>query len=140
MNTIHTLHVRPKGSIYVFSDPQHGLVDEPFVLSANTALAHLALHFGLSPNRDFLLLASSQPFPSALNYSFVRKDIGGFVYLDKEHLKEGLTFWLCPAFLHYFPSPPETLYVSAASACAPKPPEHPTCPSGGMTQQDHLRS
>jgi hypothetical protein len=136
MNSIHTLHIRPKGSIYVFSDPRFDLVDEPFVLAANTSIAHLALHFGLSPRHDFLMLASSQPFPSALHYSFIRKDMGGFVYLDKAHLKDGLTFWLCPALLHYFPAPPPVLYVSAVSASSSKLPALPAYPCVETLPQD----
>jgi hypothetical protein len=122
MNTIHTLHLRPLGGIYVFSDPRFGLVDEPFVQAANTMLDELAMRHGLRPQEPFTLLAADIPFPGSHAYPFVRAEHGGWIYCDRAAPYGSLYFWLCPALLHYFPSPPPVLYASAVSAAAAVPP------------------
>ena len=60
----------------------------------------------------FRMIFSKTKYP-AYNQSLSwrgTEDEGNWYKMDEEPLLSG---WLCPALSHYFPQPPEKLYVSA---------------------------
>jgi hypothetical protein len=101
--------------LWVFDDERVDLVKEPFVGGADTLIDLAIEQKGITNAKDgFLMLFSANPFPGAdLHLEWVREDMGGNVYLWREHNQEG---WLCPALLKYFDLAPKNLFVQLKSA------------------------
>lgn len=94
--------------MWVFDDPDVGLVREPFVSGIpemiDQAVAHLP-----NPQAGFLAVFSANPFPGAdVVLERTRADLGGTWYRWTQTSREG---WLCPALFRYFEQAPERLYV-----------------------------
>lgn len=98
--------------LWVFDDPNVGLVQEPFVSGVDAMIDHLVADF---PDADlgFCLLFSPRPFPG---YQVVlerdRAEMDGNWYRWDAAQMEG---WLCPALFNYFDEAPPQIYVRALS-------------------------
>lgn len=115
-----SLRFKPDGANpWVFDDPVHGIVAEPFVFGGENLVTHAARNLE-DPARGFRLLFSDRPFPGA--------ECG--VYRDALNQDEdgcgavygvpGVTFngepligWLCPTTLKYFGHFPSNIYFKA---------------------------
>lgn len=94
---------------WVFDDPLHCLVQEPFVLGVSHMIDLFAENI---PNarKGFVLCFSERRFAgSDKHITRLFADMGGWWYQD-EHGNNG---WLCPAMFHYFGSPPHKIYIKA---------------------------
>ena len=112
-NSIFVIKPYKWSGLWVFDDPNVGLVKEPFVAGADTmidvATAHLA-----DAHQGFLAIFSASYFPTAqIALDWVRQDGGGNVYRWNEKNMEG---WLCPALLRYFAEPPRKLFIEVKPA------------------------
>ena len=108
MNAIRVIHPRWEDGALVFDDPAVGLVREPFVAGADTALGLLAQKVG-GCEKQFTLLFSDGDFPGRqARMVWQREEYGGNWYWCDEVGFEG---WLCPALLKYFNEPPTELFI-----------------------------
>lgn len=111
-NSIFVIKPYKWESMWVFDDPNVGLVREPFVGGADTMIDRAIAHI---PNAEqgFLLVFSAGYFPDAqIVLEWDREESGGNVYLWNKQKMEG---WLCPALLKYFPDPPQNLHIQVKS-------------------------
>jgi hypothetical protein len=94
--------------LWVFDDPDVGLVKEPFISGADRILDVLTQNMP-DAYRGFRLLFSSRPFPGyTAMFIWSRSENGGNWYFWPEKDMEG---WLCPALFKYFRQVPPNLYV-----------------------------
>lgn len=104
MNSINVIApYKFAGRMWVFDDPRHGLVQEPFISGADAIIDHAVAGI---PNAaaGFLLISSSLPFPGhEFHLEWRRSDSEGNWYYSSTFGIEG---WLCPALLKYFDLPP----------------------------------
>jgi len=107
-NSIFVIKPYKWEGLWVFDDPNVGLVKEPFVGGADTMIDVATRHI---PNagKGFVAVFSASYFPDAqIVLERVREEGGGNVYCWAER---GMQGWLCPALLRYFSQAPEKLYV-----------------------------
>jgi hypothetical protein len=94
--------------LWVFDDPDVGLVKEPFISGADQILDVLTQTMP-DACKGFRLLFSSRPFPGyTVRFIWSRSEYGGNWYFWPEKEMEG---WLCPALFKYFKQVPSNLYV-----------------------------
>ena len=121
-NSIFVIKPYKWEGMWVFDDPDVGLVKEPFVGGADTILDVATAQI---PNavQGFVAVFSANYFPDAtIVLEWVREEGCGNVYRWAEKGMEG---WLCPALFEYFEQAPEKLYVqikaaAGSSGVAPK--------------------
>ena len=102
-NSIFVIKPYKWEGLWVFDDPNVGLVKEPFVGDADTMIDVATSHIQKA-GHGFLAVFSASPFPDAqIVLERVREEGGGNVYRWPEKGMEG---WLCPALLRYFTEPP----------------------------------
>ena len=112
-NSIFVIKPYQWEGLWVFDDPNVGLVREPFVGGADTMIDVATAHL---PNaaKGFLAIFSANYFPDAqIALDWVREESGGNVYRWPEKNMEG---WLCPALLRYFSEPPKKLFIRVKPA------------------------
>ena len=110
MNSLFVIAPYKYEGLWVFDDPQVGLVREPFVSGIDVMLDRLTADI---PNAEkgFRLIFSEKPFPGAqVKLEWRRSECEGNWYYSPEFDMEG---WLCPALFKYFPEAPRTLYGRA---------------------------
>lgn len=108
MNAIHVIHPRWEDGALVFDDRERGLLREPFVAGADTALGHLAARVD-GCSKGFTLIFSDSEFPGhQAVMKWQSEEYGGNWYTFEEL---NMTGWLCPALLKYFDSAPERIYI-----------------------------
>ena len=108
MNSIFVIEPYKWRGMWVFDDPNVGLVKEPFVGGADTII-DVATENIANANQGFIAVFSAGYFPDAsIVLVWVREDDGGNWYRWSEKDMEG---WLCPALFMYFDHPPEKLYI-----------------------------
>ena len=97
---------------WVFDDERVRLVREPFVSGIPDMINHLVRNIP-SAREGFRMLFSKDSFPGYAEALSWKE--GGEGDWNRYEMDEGplLSGWLCPALLHYFPQPPEKLYVLA---------------------------
>lgn len=104
-----------RANTWVYDDPAHGRVREPFVLGVPRMIDRLLVFdvpqrqtaAGLE-RRPFRLLFSREAFPEGHRVEWVREEAGGNWYRY-----EGDEGWLCPALLDFFERAPAELWVKA---------------------------
>ncbi len=112
MNSIQLLKPYWHSGTWVFDDDRFGLSREPFVAGADEIITKLVADI---PNAraGFKLLFSEVRFPGA-RITLTRTSEGdgkeGTYYRCEELAMDG---WLCPALLHYYPSPPAKIHAKA---------------------------
>lgn len=104
-NSIMTIRTYRHNGMWVFDDPAVGLVKEPFVAGADTAIDRLA-----QGAKAVVLVFSEVAFPG--HKLTLAKVKGGPDTGTDYHCKElAHDMWLCPALNRYFPKSPKTIYV-----------------------------
>jgi hypothetical protein len=99
--------------LWVFDDPDRGLLREPFVEGADTMIDRATRDIPHA-ERGFLALFSASAFPGAtICIEWVRQELSGNVYRWPEVDLEG---WLCPALLAFLDPPPEKIYIQVKPA------------------------
>jgi hypothetical protein len=108
MNSILVIHPYKYEGVWVFDDPQVGLVQEPFVAGSDVILDRMVE--GIPNAADGVtVLFSARPFPGAqFHFEWRREESGGNWYYSPEFNLEG---WLCPALFKYFEQAPERIYA-----------------------------
>src|SRR5579863_8312 len=102
-NTIFVIKPYKWEGLWVFDDPDVGLVKEPFVGGADTMLDLAIAHIPGADN-GFLAIFSASYFPDAqIVLDWKQADGSGNVYTWKAR---DMDDWLCPALLRYFAEPP----------------------------------
>jgi hypothetical protein len=110
MNAIQTIRPYRHYDQWVFDDPTHNLIKEPFVSGAPEIIDKVVEDMP-DANKGFNLLFSPTPFPGyAHRMDWVREEYGGNWYFSPDHDMEG---WLCPALFHYYEQAPESIYIKA---------------------------
>jgi len=108
MNSIFVIKPYRWEGMWVFDDPNVGLVKEPFVGGADTMIDVATTNIP-NANQGFIAVFSAGYFFDAkIILEWVREEGGGNVYGWSEKDMEG---WLCPALFKYFDQTPEKLYV-----------------------------
>jgi len=92
----YELSLFKKDGIWVFNDAEMGLVEEPLILGMTQIIDFLV---GPGMNRAVMRFTDGVDL---MQYTLIRGEPfeGGYVYQLKG---TGMTGWLCPATLHYFP-------------------------------------
>jgi hypothetical protein len=100
--------------MWVFDDPNVGLVKEPFVSGIDTMIDRVVdAHRIADADHGFTLIFSAQPFPGYnVKLEWRRTEYGGNWYFSPDLQIEG---WLCPALFRYFDTAPKELYAKAES-------------------------
>ncbi len=112
-NSIFVIKPYKWEGMWVFDDPNVGLVKEPFVGGADTMIDRATAQIP-NANQGFLAVFSAGFFPDAqIVLDWDREEGGGNVYRWPEKGMEG---WLCPALLKYFEQPPAKLYIHVKPA------------------------
>ena len=112
-NAIRVIHPYRWNGMWVFDDPDVGLVREPFVAGIPEIIDYVVRDV---PNAGtgFNLIFSDRPFPGAkVVLERETEQEGGNWYRWAETGAEG---WLCPALYRYFETAPECLYVDVKAA------------------------
>ncbi len=111
MSIVKTLHVVRKSGMWVFTDLSVRLVDEPFVMGADTLLDVLVEKF------------KDDAWQNGVNLSFSTEQFDGYqVKLIRDPIENrlgnwytygpGLRAWLCPALYCYFAKAPMEIYAA----------------------------
>ncbi|MHC4937943.1 MAG: DUF6717 family protein [Planctomycetota bacterium] len=112
MNAIRAIYPYRHLGLWVFDDEAVGLVQEPFIAGADTAIDLAVAAKGIeNADAGFRLLFSDGEFPGYdFRFDWVREGDGGNGYRSEQldRLDEG---WLCPALLKYFESAPRRIYA-----------------------------
>jgi hypothetical protein len=108
-NAIFAIKPYKWNGLWVFDDPSVELEREPFVAGIPEMIEAVVKEFP-SPDKGFLMLFSSFPFPGhVVHLRKLREDgLGGTWYQWTATNQEG---WLCPALLKYYPVSPDNIYV-----------------------------
>ena len=113
MNAVFTITPRrmKKSPLWVFDDPQRGLMSEPFLEDASEVLSDIARKVNAKDEMVLVFSQTEMPNQTAMatraGSGKMADQAGCFYNLD------GKRFWLCPAVTKYFPNPPETIFVKA---------------------------
>ena len=109
-NAINVIYPYKWEGLWVFDDEDVGLVKEPFVEGADTAIDRALEMKGLqNPESGFRLMFSAGEFPRYdVRFDWVREGEGGNWYRSEDFDMEG---WLCPALLEYFDKAPRHIYA-----------------------------
>ena len=110
MNAIGIIAPYKYEGLWVFDDPEVGLVREPVIAGIDTMIDRLVAEI---PNAGsgFRLLFSAKPFPGhTIKLQWRRAESGGNWYYAPQFDMEG---WLCPALFRYFETAPPELYGRA---------------------------
>lgn len=111
MNSLLCIRPHKIGSVWVFSDEERDVINEPFVSSFNTIIDDLLERVNLVKHEPFTAIFSSTEFPLyQLHLRHLREDCGGNWYEDLATGKQG---WLCPVLCRYFVEPPANIYARA---------------------------
>lgn len=115
-NSIMVLTPYRHNGMWVFDDPETGLVREPFVSGVPEILDALLVRQGVvSPETGFRLVFSASPFPGhQLKAGWLRPEFGGNWY-GVDTPSGQVEGWLCPALYKYFSEAPKELYVRVES-------------------------
>lgn len=109
-NSIFVIHPYKYYDVWVFDDPDVGLIKEAFVSGMPEIIDRLTARLH-NPQAGFTLYFSISPFPGyTLELTHSREEMGGNWYVDE---KTGMEGWLCPALFKYFDATPEKLYAKA---------------------------
>ena len=112
-NSIFVIKPYKWEGLWVFDDPNVGLVKEPFVGGTDTIIDVATAHI-LNASQGFIAVFSAGYFPDAkIVLEWVREKGGGNVYRWAEKDMEG---WLCPALFKYFEQTPQKLYIQVKAA------------------------
>ena len=107
-NAIMLLHPYRHGGQWVFDDPDHDLVKEPFVSGADRIIDRMVEQIPGAED-GFALLFSSAPFPGHdLELAWQGAEYNGNWYHSP---RLDLAGWLCPALFAYFETAPERIYA-----------------------------
>jgi hypothetical protein len=107
-NAIRVIHPYRWNGLWVFDDPDVGLVREPFVAGMPEIIDYLVRDIP-DAGLGFNMLWSDRPFPGAkLVLEREREQEGGNWY---RWIETGAQGWLCPALLLYFNPAPKRLYI-----------------------------
>jgi hypothetical protein len=94
--------------LWVFDDPDAGLVKEPFVSGVPEIIERATAKI-TNPENGFIAIFSANPFPGFdIHLELLREEFGGNWYSWSETGQEG---WLCPALFKYFETAPRNIYV-----------------------------
>jgi hypothetical protein len=111
MNSLFAIAPYQFEGMWVFDDPNVGLVQEPFVSGADTIIDILTENI-LDAAKGFKLVFSPEPFPGySARFVWSRPEYGGNWYSWPDRGIEG---WLCPALFKYFEAAPQELFVKVA--------------------------
>ena len=113
MNAVFTITPRrmKKSPLWIFDDPQRGLMSEPFLEDASDVLSEIAKK--VNAKNEMVIAFSATEIPNftakaTRSGSGQMADQAGCFYNFGEK-----RFWLCPAVAKYFQNPPETIFVKA---------------------------
>lgn len=96
--------------MWVFDDPQAGLVQEPFVSGIPQMIDRLVANIPKA-EQGFKLIFAQTPFPGyQAQLDWLRPEFGGHWYRWSAEEMEG---WLCPALFKYFADAPPQLFCQA---------------------------
>ena len=104
-NSIFVIKPYKWEGMWVFDDPNVGLVKEPFVGGADMMIDVATAHI---PNASRGFIAVFSAGYARIVLEWVREEGGGNIYRWAEKDIEG---WLCPALFRYFDRAPEKIYV-----------------------------
>jgi hypothetical protein len=108
MNAISLIMPYKHMGMWVFDDPQVGLVKEPFVAGADAMIDRVVADIP-DAEHGFVLIFSASPFPGhQYRLEWRRSESDGNWYYSPQLGMEG---WLCPALFRYFADAPKELYV-----------------------------
>ncbi len=108
MNSLFVIAPYKYLGMWVFDDPQVGLVQEPFVGGADAIIDRVTAGIP-DAEKGFRIVFSAEPFPGHdLHLLWRRREMSGNVYYCEALDAEG---WLCPALFRYFESAPKELYA-----------------------------
>ena len=108
MNSLFVIVPYKYEGMWVFDDPQVGLVREPFIAGIDTMIDRLVAKIP-DAERGFRAIFSAAPFPGHTErLDWRREESDGNWYYNDRFKMEG---WLCPALFKYFAVAPKTIYV-----------------------------
>ncbi len=108
MNELRVIHPYKHSGTWVFDDERVGLVQEPFVLGADTVIEQMVAAIPGAED-GFTLIFSDKPFPQCqLELEWRREEFEGNWYYSDQLGMEG---WLCPALMRYFEAVPSKIYA-----------------------------
>ena len=113
MNTIFQIVPRKmkKAPLWIFDDPQRGLIEEPFLEDASAALDKIAESVGAK--NEMVLLFSATAIPDCTT---TVERVGSGEYAETAgafYRFYGKKVWLCPAVAKYFRLAPEKIFIKA---------------------------
>ncbi len=130
MNQLGVIYPYLSNGMWVFDDPNVGLVQEPFIAGIDKIMDLMTANIDDAEN-GFRLIFSGGEFPGFTTYltwveqdkPLTQKDVKqgfqrGNWYCHPETQMEG---WLCPALLKYFDEAPKTLYIKIEEAVGERP-------------------
>jgi len=107
-NSIFTIHVYKHGKQWVFDDVLRGLDKEALVGGTDAIIDKL-----VGKKKEVTIVFSDIAFPGhTLTCVKATEDLQGPVGTYYYCNELGMQFWLCPALLKFFDTPPEMFYAA----------------------------
>lgn len=117
------LEIYKEGALWLFDDPDKGLLREPFVIETSIVLdALLKKHLDFykiseTPDRAILFFSdnlSGGPHVFCRLYDGKDPATEGTTYILDSYssVSDPTSIWLCPALLKYYPIPPDQLFMT----------------------------
>lgn len=114
-NRLYVIKPYHYNSQWVFDDPDVGLIKEPFIAGADTALDKVEDEYG----ENFTLIFSDSKFPNwsidlqRMTWGNMISSVGSGTYYYVPRYK--VKAWLCDALLQYFNKPPKRIYIQVTT-------------------------
>jgi hypothetical protein len=111
-NSLFTIEPRPMGGIWIFDDESRNVYNEALVGGVPELINFVLAKKGIDGSDGFVLVFAAIPFP---NHDICLEHVSGGVGCGDTymHSDTGMTGWLCPCLLKYFPEAPEKIYAMA---------------------------
>lgn len=107
-NSLFVIRPYRWNGMWVFDDPDVGLVREPFVSGIPAIIEEATKHI-TDAETGFVAIFSEKPFPGVdVELQLTREEYGGHWYRWTKTNQEG---WLCPALFRYFERAPGKLFI-----------------------------
>lgn len=110
-NSIFVIKPYDDGGVWVFDDPNVGLVKEPFVAGVPAIIAVMTAHLK-NPQNGFVCMFSDKKFVGSqaclIRNDSKKEESGTWYFVEGAPHMEG---WLCPALNLYYPESPEKIHI-----------------------------
>lgn len=109
--SIHVLRLYKSHDFWCFDDPDRGISEEPFVEGTDVLIDQFREMSVPGVERP-LLMFSKSPFAGGISLQWEKQELRAGEEWNRYGCRDfGLSGWLCPVMLKYFPEAPPQLFA-----------------------------